>query len=508
MTARPHHPGLGRWLATLVVMTGAVAVTSFGPLGRLTWVSYGTLFWMVVVVASLCVIASVAVIAVAHRDEVAEVGLVGGALLNLSMFGLAHGLLVPGFVTGPNSGVMLTALLMIPAALVGAAPTLLPGRGPSRWLVVRWRWWTAACAAGSIATIAVILSAPSAIALPPYGAVAAIALASFACMAGWSYRQLRLYWVSELPASMMSALSIIFVGVPAIQWLAGEPFGVGFWLVHVVDAIGVFGACLAVAAGHRTDRTVTSMMAPLAARDPLVTLELGLAPVVRGFVAALDAKDPQTRDHVVRVGEIAMRLGEHLRLPPRRLRYLGLAAMLHDVGKLTVDDAILRKPGRLDEHEFERIKRHTIDGDVLLRTAPELAPAAPFVRSHHERVDGAGYPDGLAGDEIPMEARIIAVADAYDAIAQTRHYRDGRGHDTALAILAEHAGSQWDAVVVSAVTAVVQGPHSLDGVFASVGREAHRGDAAPCGSCVDALPQAALEHLAELTDPVRAHALN
>ena len=210
-----------------------------------------------------------------------------------------------------------------------------------------------------------------------------------------------------------------------------------------------------------------------------------MAPVVRRFVAALAEKDAITRDHVVRVGELAMRAGERSRLGARRLRNLGLAAILHDVGKLTVSDQILKKPGRLTGEEFERMKRHTIDGERLLRATPGLEQAARFVRSHHERVDGRGYPDGLAGDEIPFEARIIAASDGYDAMASTRHYREGLGHGTAASILEEHAGSQWDPQAVAHVLAIVRESTELGDVFDRLDREPahHPGDA-----CVDALP--------------------
>jgi HD-GYP domain-containing protein (c-di-GMP phosphodiesterase class II) len=238
------------------------------------------------------------------------------------------------------------------------------------------------------------------------------------------------------------------------------------------------------------------VLVPVFERDPLAAMEVGLAPVVRRFVAALGAKDAITRDHVVRVGELAMRAGERSRLGPRRLRHLGLAAILHDIGKLTVNDQILTKPGRLTNDEFERMKRHTVDGERLLQSTPGLEQAARFVRSHHERVDGRGYPDGLAGDAIPLEARIIAASDGYDAMATTRHYREGLGHDTAASILEEHAGSQWDVQAVEHVLAVVRESREL-GLFDWIDRDVtHHSDHA----CVDALPDEVVELLAGLRD--------
>lgn len=316
-------------------------------------------------------------------------------------------------------------------------------------------------------------------------------------MLALSYRQLRLYWVGELRGTLIGALGFALVGITSIQWIGDRPYGAGFWLLHLVDTVGVLAACLAVAMGHRAERRVSDVLMPVLERDPLAAMEVGMAPVVRRFVAALAEKDAITRDHVVRVGELAMRAGERGRLGSRRLRNLGLAAILHDIGKLTVSDQILTKPGRLTSEEFERMKRHTVDGERLLRSTPGLEQAARFVRSHHERVDGRGYPDGLAGDEIPLEARIIAASDGYDAMASTRHYRESLGHVTAASILQEHTGSQWDPQAVAHVLAVVRESSELDGIFDRLDSEhAHQsGDA-----CVDALPDEVVELLVALRD--------
>lgn len=346
-----------------------------------------------------------------------------------------------------------------------------------------------------------LLAAPSLLDVPgPHHPVTVAAgAASLLMMLALSYRQLRLYWLGELTATLVGALGFALLGVTSIGWVGERPYSGGFWLVHLLDSVGVLAACIAVARGHRAGRSVTTLLSPVLERDPLAALELGLAPVVRRFVAALDAKDTQTRDHVVRVGENAVRVGERLRLNPRRLRFLGLAVLLHDIGKLTVEDEILKKPARLTHDEFDRIKRHTTDGKQLLLATGELAPAARFVRSHHERIDGNGYPDGLAGEQIPLESRIIAVADAYDAIAHTRPYRDGRGHDVATSILREHSGSQWDADIVATFLAMIAADPRLEYVFDNVGREGAGNPSGGCATCADALSTEVLELLASLS---------
>jgi HD-GYP domain-containing protein (c-di-GMP phosphodiesterase class II) len=211
-------------------------------------------------------------------------------------------------------------------------------------------------------------------------------------------------------------------------------------------------------------------MAPVIMRDPLVALDLGLSPIAHRFVAMLDRKDPVSRDHVIRVGEMAVRSGERAGLRGTRLRNLGLAALLHDIGKLEIPEDILTKPGALTEEESAIMRTHPAIGERLMLSEPELAPAATFVRLHHERNDGRGYPDGKRGAEIPVEVGIISAADAFDAMCHTRPYREGMGQDRALAILREHAGSQWSEVAVAVVVAAVESGDAEGSALDDVGR--------------------------------------
>jgi putative nucleotidyltransferase with HDIG domain len=229
----------------------------------------------------------------------------------------------------------------------------------------------------------------------------------------------------------------------------------GFWLAHALDIVGVFAVTIVAALAYRRGSVERYVFRPLTLRDPLDALEYGLDPVVRGFVADLGIKDPITREHVKRTAETAIALGERLGLSADELRLVGLGALLHDVGKLRVDDDVLNKPGRLTAEEFEQVKLHAADGEQLVRSSAVLADIAPIVRHHHERVDGSGYPDRLAGDEIPLLARVVSVCDAYDAMVHTRQYREGMAADLVRSILREHAGSQWDADVVAAFLEVL-----------------------------------------------------
>ena len=155
-------------------------------------------------------------------------------------------------------------------------------------------------------------------------------------------------------------------------------------------------------------------------------------------------------DHVERVSELAGEVAEALGQPAYEVLRVRLAARLHDVGKAAIPAAILEKPGPLDEHEWEFMRRHPLIGERIVLAAPALASTAALIRSSHERIDGQGYPDGLAGDDIPVGSRIIAVCDAFDAMTSDRLYRRSMSIDAALEELKSKAGSQFDPAVVEA----------------------------------------------------------
>ncbi len=173
--------------------------------------------------------------------------------------------------------------------------------------------------------------------------------------------------------------------------------------------------------------------------------------VVRAFVATLETRDPRISDHLRGVAEISRRVGSRLHLSPDQIEGLVLGAMLHDVGKIGVPDHILQKPGRLTEEEFEVIRRHPAQGASMLAPIQDLASALAVVKHHHERFDGEGYPDGLRGGSIPISARIVSAADAFDAMMRDRPYGYGIPREAALEEIARGSGSRFDPEVVAAL---------------------------------------------------------
>ncbi len=171
---------------------------------------------------------------------------------------------------------------------------------------------------------------------------------------------------------------------------------------------------------------------------------------LKALTAALETRDSETHGHSERVVNFSLRLGRELGLGGEEMRSLEFGSLLHDIGKIGVPDAILRKPAKLTDDEWVRMREHPLHGQKILRGIEFLAGASRVVGQHHEKWDGTGYPLGLRGEGIDLNARIFAVADAFDAITSDRVYRAGRGYDAALAELEAYAGRQFDPRVVEA----------------------------------------------------------
>jgi response regulator RpfG family c-di-GMP phosphodiesterase len=184
--------------------------------------------------------------------------------------------------------------------------------------------------------------------------------------------------------------------------------------------------------------------------EALASLEEAYRSTLKALTAALDKRDSETSGHSERVVNFSLRLGREMGLSQEQLTSLEFGSLLHDIGKIGVPDAILRKPAALDEAEWFEMRKHPTHGQQILSGVKFLEGAARVVAQHHERWDGTGYPVGLRGEQIDLNARIFSVADTYDAITSDRVYRRGRSYGAAVAELEEWAGRQFDPEVVEA----------------------------------------------------------
>jgi len=197
---------------------------------------------------------------------------------------------------------------------------------------------------------------------------------------------------------------------------------------------------------------VRSLVRTKRLNDQLVNVEN----IILALATAIEAKDPYTEGHVDRVASYALSLGGETGLAPWELQLLRKAAILHDVGKIGVNESVLLKPGPLSADEFNHVKSHTVIGERICRPLQQDRLILEVIRHHHERYDGKGYPDGLAGEDIPIAARIMAVVDAYDALTSDRPYRNRLSQERALQILKQETGKQFDPKIATAFVSMLE----------------------------------------------------
>jgi HD-GYP domain-containing protein (c-di-GMP phosphodiesterase class II) len=281
--------------------------------------------------------------------------------------------------------------------------------------------------------------------------VSAAAIAIFVPMAVVHWRRWRLghdvVQLSLVLAASMSAAAIVSLKFGAMWRLS-------WWDYHGFLLSGFAGAVYAVVVRRRRTSEVDAVLATTFDQDPLIHIVEGYPDALNALVRAVEIKDGYTFGHSQRTAELAVRLGLHLRLGDDDLRALARGAFLHDVGKIAIPDSILNKPGRLTADEREVIQTHPQVGFELVSGSPGLEEALPVVLHHHERWDGEGYPAGLAGRDIPLVARVAAVADVWDALTSDRSYRPGLDPADALAHIQAGRGTHFDPRAVDAMVAL------------------------------------------------------
>ena len=287
----------------------------------------------------------------------------------------------------------------------------------------------------------------------------------------------RVYTLASIDAAARAATNDALMTLAMIAFGAIVLTALGsFWLARTLtDPIDQLVSNIAVMTAARDERPTLELTGSSRELDALTSafnqLMQGLTAAegesraaylgaIRALAAALDARDPYTAGHSERVSALSVMIGREMHLGDSDLDVLRLGALLHDIGKIGLSDAVLRKASSLTAEEYEQIKRHPALGARILRQVPFLAPHLPIVELHHERPDGRGYPFGLRGEHIPLAARIVHVADAYDAMTSARAYRPARGRAEAVSELERHTGTQFDHASVDALLAAL--PSSTD----------------------------------------------
>jgi putative nucleotidyltransferase with HDIG domain len=403
---------------------------------------------------------TMSVIAVRLNDGRAV--LLGFAFSVMSVLLVFHALATPGVLIGENGLVQAAGALNLPIGGTILAASALPAlrRPRSAAAVLRVQLITLAVLV-LVGTAGLVF--PSLIpSVPRYESLAAhlVFLAAAPLLAMLAYRAARTFLLTRRTSDLLVAVGVVFLIGAEFGLLNSDMMDLIWWVAHAFEVAGLGLVGIPAALDLRHSTSSRPLTGDLRAADVVADEESFLGGRVHALLLRLAEKDSSTEGHTRRVATLAVRIGEHLQLPPARLRLLALGGLLHDMGKLAVPDAILNKPGKLTDEEFAVIKGHPVVGRELLNELggfPELV--LDLVESHHERLDGRGYPNRAKAGKLELEVRILTVADVYDALTADRVYREAWPVERALSLLDEDTGSAFDAVCVGALKAVVAPEH-------------------------------------------------
>jgi HD-GYP domain-containing protein (c-di-GMP phosphodiesterase class II) len=440
---------------------------------------------VVVGAISACALAvAVAAATAAARGRDGSLVLLALGCLAVGFLMLGHGLVTPGIGGRPaNLWVGRLPVLAIAAFAACLLAAAWPQRPPAVWAG---RWprgtLTAGGAALGLGLVAVSLWPAAGVGGRPLEGEARIRLA---LMLGAAVVLLAVaavhWWRWRLGSDRMQLALVVACLLSAGALLSlqlGTLWRLSWWDYHAFLLAGFAAAIYAVLTGYRRSRTLHDVLDGVFATDPMAHISRGYSETLRALIGAVEARDAYTHGHSARVAELAVGIGLRLGLRPEALRTLAEGAYLHDVGKVGIPDHVLNKPGALTDEERAWIQEHPIVGSDIVGRAPSLRDALSVIRQHHERYDGEGYPDGLAGKEISLAARIVAVADVWDALTSDRAYRPAWPPDRALRHLEAGRGSHFD-------------PDCLDAFLALMAERGHRlghgdGDAAVADAAAEA----------------------
>jgi HD-GYP domain-containing protein (c-di-GMP phosphodiesterase class II) len=454
-----HRPGLLA-LVGISALLPAALVHRFGstqlPLD-------GTDHFMLVAIASLvAALASAGLTTAGVRSGDGRTVLLGMAFSTMTALLAVHGLATPGVLVGPNGVIALAGGLSLPAGAavlsLSALPSLRRPRRMAPLLALQ------AALAASIVLLGVVgLTFPTLVpAVPQRGSADSVVVmvVGVGLYGLLLHRALRTFALTRRATDLLVALGcawLAFASYTSMSTAASVgPGTLGFYTGHLLELVGVVLIGVPVALDLRRGGASRPLVGDLSAAEVVASEEAYLGSRVRALMVRLAEHDGSTEGHSRRVALLAVQVGEALNLPPATLRHLAVGGLLHDIGKLSVSGSILRKPGALDDDEYAEVKRHPEAGERLLRDLggfPEEVLA--LVGAHHERLDGAGYPHGLAGPELAIGPRILAACDVFDALVSDRVYREAWTCERALGLLQADSGSAFDGRCVWALRRVL-----------------------------------------------------
>jgi putative nucleotidyltransferase with HDIG domain len=383
--------------------------------------------------------------------------LIGTAFSVMAALLALHGIATPGIVMGDNGVVSFTggATLPIGGAILALAalPQLRRPEDVRSLLLLQGVLLVSVLGLGATGIVFPQLVP----AVPEPGSPAALMLLAVGLTfyGLLALRALKTFLLTHRHADLLVVVGIMWLAAALPPAMLLHWWELGWWLGHAFELIGIGIVGIPVALDLRRAAQSRPLTGDLSGCDLVSSEEAYLGSHVRALMISLADKDEYTEGHTRRVALRAVQVGEELGLSPFRLRALATGALVHDIGKLSIPDGILKKPAKLDPDEFEVIKRHPESGFRMLRELGFGESIRRLVLDHHERLDGTGYPRHLGGPAISLDARILAVCDVYDALISNRVYREAWTHERAIALLHDEAGSKLDRRCVSALERVL-----------------------------------------------------
>lgn len=447
---------------SIFVVLGACAIVPAAVLhffaGDQVQIDGAVHFLPIAISAGLAAGAAVALTVAGVRRGDGRAVLVGTAFSVMAALLAVHGLTTPGFLAGDNGVVAFSGAATLPVGgavlALSASPAIRRPRNvrPLLWLQGVLLVLVIGLGLAGILAPGIVPSVPEAGSAGAW-IVLAFGVAFFGTLA---VRAAHTFLLTHRGSDLVVALGtvLLLIAVPAALLL--DYRDLGWWIGHGFELIGIGLVGVPVALDLHRGAQSRPLAGDLRGTELVRSAGTFLGPSVHALLARLAEKDAYTELHTRNVALRAVQVGEDLGLAPGRLRELAIGALMHDVGKLSVPDAILQKPAALSEDEYAVIKRHPESGAELVA---DLGGFSPLVRAlvldHHERLDGSGYPRGLRAEELGLETRVLAVCDVFDALISQRVYRDAWSEDDALALLAREAGTKFDPRCVAAIERVI-----------------------------------------------------
>lgn len=269
------------------------------------------------------------------------------------------------------------------------------------------------------------------------------------------YRHLITYMASRFSIQLAIVYNTGWINTAQVILFTMTKHVMGWWMYHSLMLLSMIVMLLVIIFEYRHNNSLTALARRLHRVSPDRWIQTYMTQSVRELVRKTETKDAYTAGHNYRVTVYALKLGEEMGLSSTQLKSIALGGLVHDVGKLYVPDYVLNKPGKLSTEERKLIENHPVDGYNMCKQIGFMLEELAIIRSHHEKWNGTGYPDQLAGEEIPLVARVIAVADVYDALTSSRSYRKAMSHEEAMNIIHNESGLHFDPRCVEAWCRVV-----------------------------------------------------